>query len=105
MAVSIQTIDLGNLHQLNVILDQSASCTDEKCDVAVFCAHMTLEVQSQMQAFARVAAILARKTNLLPQSAEVLGRPALVLSETLHASSNLEYIRSTECSQRRGVLG
>jgi len=82
----IQTIDLGDPHQLNVILEQSVSCTDERCDVAVFCVHMTLEVQFQMQAFARITAILASKTILLPPSAEVLGRPALGLSETLPAS-------------------
>jgi hypothetical protein len=72
VTVTIQTIDLGDLHQLNVILEQSVSCTDEKRDVAVFCVHMTLEEQFQMQAFARIAAILASETILLPSSAEVL---------------------------------
>jgi hypothetical protein len=67
-------------------LNKSVSCTDEKRDVAVFCVPMTLEVQFQMQAFARIAAIMANKTILLPSSAEVLGRPALGLSETLPAS-------------------
>jgi hypothetical protein len=83
--ITIQTIDPGDLHQLNVILEQSVSCMDQKCD-ELFCVHMTLEVQFQMQVFARIAAILASKLILLPSSAEVLGRPALGRSQTLPAS-------------------
>jgi len=84
--ITIQTIDPGDLHQLNVILEQSVSCMDQKCDVALFCVHMTLEARLQMQVFARIAAILASKLILLPSSAEVLGRTALGLSQTLPAS-------------------
>jgi hypothetical protein len=47
VTVTIQSIDLGDLHQLNVILEQSVSCTDEKRGLAVFCVHMTLEVRGQ----------------------------------------------------------
>lgn len=69
VTITIQTIDPGDLHQLKVILEQSVSGMDEKRDAAVFCVHMTLEAQLQMQAFAWIAAILASKTILLPLSA------------------------------------
>ena len=39
VTVTIQTFDLGDLHQLNVILEQCVSCADDRRDVAVLCAH------------------------------------------------------------------